>query len=344
MSEPTRRGALGAMAAGATGIFAIAGLHGRAISAPLQDARGISVRATPIDRFSLRNPDLTRFGRLDFLGGLELSSSDERFGGWSALAVSPDGTRLTSVSDKGTWLTATLVMRGHSPVSLADAVLAPVLGPDGRPVAGTRRWDCESLAIHDGTAWIGLERVNEVLRFAFGRDGLAARGTPIPVPPDVKRFSNNRGLEAIAVVPTGPYAGSLIGVGERPFEGKEGPVSPGFFFNGPGGGFEIIRHDGFDITDAAFLPTGDLLLLERRFAWLSGVAMRIRRFDGKALRPGARLDGDPLITADMAMHIDNMEGLAIHVATDGSTVLTLISDDNFSVLQRTVLLRFRLAG
>jgi hypothetical protein len=332
------------MAAGAAGILAIAGLHGRANSAPLPDARAVPIRATPIDRFSLRNPDLTRFGRLDFLGGLELTSPDERFGGWSGLAVSPDGTHLTSVSDKGTWLTATLAMRGDSPVSLADAVLAPVLGPDGRPLAGTRRWDCESLAIHDGTAWIGLERVNEVLRFAIGRDGLAARGTPIPMPPEVKKFSNNRGLEALALVPTGPYAGSLIGVGERPFEGKDGPVSPGFFFTGPGGGFEIVRHDGFDITDAAFLPTGDLLLLERRFAWLSGVAMRIRRIDGRGLRPGARLDGDPLVTADMAMHIDNMEGLAVHVAADGSTVLTLISDDNFSVLQRTVLLRFRLVG
>lgn len=344
MTEATRRGALGAMAAGAAGVFAVAGLHGRAISAPLRESRAVPIRATPIEHFSLRNPDLTRFGRLDFLGGLELTSPDERFGGWSGLAVSPDGTRLTSVSDRGTWLTATLVMRGDSPVSLSDAVLAPILGPDGRPLAGTRRWDCESLAIHDGTAWIGLERVNEVLRFAIGKDGLAARGSPIPMPPEVRKFANNRGLEALAIVPTGPYAGSLIGVGERPFEGKDGPLSPGFFFTGPGGGFEIVRHDGFDITDAAFLPTGDLLLLERRFAWLSGVAMRIRRIDGKALRPGARLDGESLVTADMAMHIDNMEGLAVHAAADGSTVLTLISDDNFSVLQRTVLLRFRLAG
>jgi hypothetical protein len=208
-------------------------------------------------------------------------------------------------------------------------------------VSSTRRWDCESLAIADGTAWIGLERVNEVLRFAIGRDGFAARGTPIPMPAAVKGFANNRGLEALAVVPSGPHAGSLIGVGERPFGGRDGPVSPGFFLTGTPGSFEVVRRDGFDVTDAAFLPSGDLLLLERRFAWLSGVAMRIRRFSGRALRPGARLDGETMVSADMAMHIDNMEGLAVHRGRDGATILTLISDDNFNLLQRTVLLRFR---
>ena len=344
MSEPTRRAALGAMVAGVAGVASIAGLQGGAVSAPMPDRRSVAVRATPIEHFSLRNPELSRFGALEFLGGLELSCPDERFGGWSALAISADGLRLTSVSDKGTWLTATLATRGETPVGVVEAMLASVIGPDGRPVSGTGRWDCESLAIHEGNAFVGLERVNEVLRFAIAKDGLAARGMPVHVPPDVKRFSNNRGLEAIAVVPVGPFAGSLIGVGERPFEGKDGPISPGFFITGATGSFEIVRHGGFDITDAAFLPSGDLLLLERHFAWLSGIAMRIRRFDGRALRPGARLDGDPLITADMAMHIDNMEGLAVHSAPDGSAILTLISDDNFSLLQRTVLLRFRLPG
>jgi hypothetical protein len=44
----------------------------------------------------------------------------------------------------------------------------------------------------------------------------------------------------------------------------------------------------------------------------------------------------------MRYQIDNMEGLSIHVDSAGDTVLTLISDDNFSILQRTVLLQFKL--
>ena len=45
----------------------------------------------------------------------------------------------------------------------------------------------------------------------------------------------------------------------------------------------------------------------------------------------------------MGHQIDNMEGLSVHRAADGALVLTLISDDNFSPLQRTLLLQFTLA-
>ena len=39
-----------------------------------------------------------------------------------------------------------------------------------------------------------------------------------------------------------------------------------------------------------------------------------------------------------------MEGLAVHRNAQGEIVLTLISDDNFSPLQRTLLLQFALVG
>jgi hypothetical protein len=39
-----------------------------------------------------------------------------------------------------------------------------------------------------------------------------------------------------------------------------------------------------------------------------------------------------------------MEGLGIHRTLGGDTVLTLVSDDNFSVLQRNLLLQFTLVG
>ena len=49
-----------------------------------------------------------------------------------------------------------------------------------------------------------------------------------------------------------------------------------------------------------------------------------------------------LIEADLAFQIDNMEGIGIHRNAQGETILTLVSDDNFSVLQRNLLLQFRL--
>ncbi len=46
----------------------------------------------------------------------------------------------------------------------------------------------------------------------------------------------------------------------------------------------------------------------------------------------------------MGYDIDNMEGLAVHRTDAGDIILTLISDDNFSPLQRTLLLQFRLVA
>jgi hypothetical protein len=91
------------------------------------------------------------------------------------------------------------------------------------------------------------------------------------------------------------------------------------------------------------MPGGDLLILERRFSILRGPAMRIRRLALGAVKPGAVVDGPTLIDADAGYQIDNMEGLSVHRASSGDLVLTLVSDDNFSSLQRTLLLQFTLA-
>ena len=37
-----------------------------------------------------------------------------------------------------------------------------------------------------------------------------------------------------------------------------------------------------------------------------------------------------------------MEGIDTHVSPAGDTMLTMVSDDNFSPLQRTLLLQFKL--
>jgi hypothetical protein len=101
--------------------------------------------------------------------------------------------------------------------------------------------------------------------------------------------------------------------------------------------------DRFNITDAAGLPDGSLLVLERYFRWTEGVKMRIRHLAAAEIVPGARLTGRTLIEADSAFEIDNMEGMAVHRGPRGETVVTLVSDDNFnSLLQRTVLLQFTL--
>jgi hypothetical protein len=54
--------------------------------------------------------------------------------------------------------------------------------------------------------------------------------------------------------------------------------------------------------------------------------------------------GDVLLEAIDALNIDNMEGIAAHRSASGETMLTLISDDNYSPLQRTLLKQFAIPG
>jgi hypothetical protein len=92
------------------------------------------------------------------------------------------------------------------------------------------------------------------------------------------------------------------------------------------------------------LPSGDLLLLERQYSLERGVAMRIRRVRLSAVKPKALVDGPAVIEADVRHQIDNMEAMSMHRTRSGEIVLTLMSDNNLSTLQRTVLLQFVYRG
>jgi hypothetical protein len=108
------------------------------------------------------------------------------------------------------------------------------------------------------------------------------------------------------------------------------------------GMFMVKRSDSYDISDAALLPSGDLLLLERKYSLQDGASMRIRRVPLEKIKPGALLNGTVLIEADKNFQIDNMEAIGAHKASSGETILTLMSDDNFSSAQRTIMLQFAL--
>ncbi len=302
--------------------------------------QAIVIEAHPVESFDTRDPGRTRFGALTFRGGLVLTSTHRSFGGLSGLSISADGTRLLAVTDKAYWLRATLRYRGDRPAGIVDAEMAPILGPDGRPLHRRGWYDTESLAVDGGTAYVGIERVHRIVRLDIGRQGLMARAQPVPVPEGVRKLPSNRGLECLAAPPKGgPLAGGLIAISEEGLD-RDGNIL-GFVVGGKSPfAFSVKRSEGFAITDCAVAPHGGLIVLERRFSWTSGVAMRIRRIAIADIRPGATVDGQQLVYADMGYQIDNMEGLALHRAADGQLVLTVISDDNFSFIQRTLLLQF----
>jgi hypothetical protein len=303
----------------------------------------IEITATPITSFDNRDPTRTRFGDLEFRGGLELSSRHPAFGGISSLHVEPDGNRFIAATDRGSWVRGRIIYRDGRPVSIADAEVAPILGADGHPLAVHGWYDVESLTERDGNLYIGIERAEQIVRFDYRRDGLRARGQPIDVPADFKTFTYNKSLECLAAPREGVLAGSLIVVTERSLD-NTGNLRSFILSTDRVTRFGVKRSDDFDVSDCTLLSQDDLLLLERRASPARGIAIRIRRIPLADIREGAVVDGRSMIEADLAYQIDNMEGIAVHRNSAGEMIVTLVSDDNFSIIQRNLLLQFSVVG
>ena len=308
---------------------------------PADGPRRIEVRAQPIAAFDSRDPSVRRFGKLEFRGGLDLTSPDKAFGGLSAIHLAADGRRFIAATDRGNWLRGEIRYDGDKPAGIAAAELAPMLGADGRPLARRGWYDTEAMAADGGTLYVGIERVNRIVRFDDAKHGVKARAETVKVPPAIGKLPNNKGIEGLVYVPRKqPLGGTLIAFAERALDAAGNHTA--FLIGGPKpGSFALRRHGGFDITDAARLPSGDLVVLERRFTWIEGIAIRIRRIALAQIAPGALVEGPVIFSAEMVHQVDNMEGLAVH-RSGSATVLTLVSDDNFSALQRTLLLQFTL--
>ena len=227
-------------------------------------------------------------------------------------------------------------------IGLDDVEAAPMLGPDGEPITARGWFNSESIAIDGSYVYIGLERVNQVLRFDFSKGFTRSRGEVVPMPPAVKQAAVQQGAGSAGVRAEGHAAG---GHADRDLRAR--PRSEGQFdrLSGRRSLARTIQrppHQKFDISDAVLLPSGDLLVLERKFSLVSGVGIRIRRIALASVAPGEVVDGPAIFNADLGDEIDNMEGIDALVTPEGDTVLTMISDDNFSMIQRTLLLQFTL--
>lgn len=328
--------------AAAIGTFALA-QNLRYAAAPTR----IEIKALPITSFDNSDPTRVRFGSLEFRGGLELTSTFAAFGGVSGLLM-PDNEHLLAITDHGSWLKARLVYRDGRLSGIADAEMAPLLGGDGRPLAMQRAYDVESIARIGDDVYVGIERVERILRFAYGKSAFAARGEDIRVPPDFKSFPKNASLECLTAPPPGqPHAGKLVVVTERSLDDAGNHRA---FVLDPASKdgkrdalrFTVRRSDDFDVTDCTILPPGDLLILERRFSPIRGIAMRLRRVPLASIADGAVVDGTKLIEADLGYQIDNMEGIAVTTNSAGETIVTIVSDDNFAPFQRSLILQFAL--
>jgi hypothetical protein len=307
----------------------------------------IEVASKSLGSFSML-PLVNRFGPFAWRGGLELTSPDKRFGGFSSLALSRDGSKLLAVSDRGYWLRARLAYEADYLIALTGAELAPILDAAGKLVKGKARNDAEALAAWepgkiDGRVIVGFETRTRAGTYDLGARGLAAPFTDIPLPPAIAKGPGNKELESLVRLSAGPLKGRVIAISEENLDGN-GDIRGWVLGNSPFA-FAIERHEDFAITDAAALANGDLLTVERSFAPGELPGMAMRRIAAAAIAPNARVTPHLLLQARAPFSaVDNMEGVAVS-QTKGETRVTLISDDNYNhALQRTLLLQFALIG
>ncbi len=306
-------------------------------AAPFAAAEPLSLTAMPLEGFALTEAGEPK-APLKFLGGVTLTSHDKRFGGLSGIDMLDADTAIM-ISDAGWFLSARLVHEGGKLVGVADADIVSLF-PDGSVVK--RFGDAEDVAVDPTDRNRGVivreRQANAMLTFDL-EGGRPVHFEPRRVGAPDNILRSNKGLESVAYAPaTSPLADQIIAIAEHPPRGAED--IPGWVAGV--GAFHIVRRDDFDVSSARFLPNGDLMLLERRYSPPWNLSMRLRLIPGNSVKVGARLDGEILLDAGMTSQIDNMEGLAVSEDESGRTILTLVSDDNYNVLQRTLILQFAL--
>jgi hypothetical protein len=188
---------------------------------------------------------------------------------------------------------------------------------------------------------VSFERRVRVLRYDLSK-GFSALPDDVPIGDWVQPLRTNAQLEAVTLFK--PDTLLVFGESRIGTEDIRGALEAY-----PGNGkpqtrrLSVVPRDPFSVTGAANAPDGGLFILERRYSFIGGVGVELRHVAGSDVHEGARLHGEVLASLSYQdANIDNMEGLAVRRGPKGETLLYMISDNNFSRLQRTLLLMFEL--
>lgn len=305
----------------------------------------VTVSASPVTQFKDSQVDQPADG-LIFRGGIALVSQDDTFGGLSGLTFTGPQQQVTFVSDRGNFVTGQLVYNDDGRLfGLIGTRIEPIRNSKGDVLPRQYARDAESVdtVYRDGepvAVRVGFEHLTRVADFTLtdGLPGGAAR--EVAIPDWLSNTRTNESLESLCIAPPGsPIAGSTLLLTEEKLDadGNHRGWLLGQQDKGPIG---YTNSPVVNPTDCAFLPNGDLLVLERGVSMLS-FAMDLRRVPAAEVRTGNLMAGELLLSA-VGGSIDNMESLAVHTAPDGELRILIGSDNNFNDWQRTLLLEFAL--
>jgi hypothetical protein len=284
--------------------------------------------------------DLSGFsadGRLRALGGFVLNTGVLGFGGLSGLHMAPDLT-LTAISDRTRFAQMRLALDAElRPLGLTLLRTGWLGDGAGRPLAAGYTGDAEALArLPDGTWLVGFERWHRIRAY----DQLDGPGRHHPTPQGLDRSPGNAALESLAVLADGRRLALSEGLafqgGRAAWIGDPASWAPLVYQSAP----------GHVPVDAAGLPEGGALVLERAFSVLGGFGTRLVLLSPADLAPpvaGRVLRGEEVLRLAAPLPVDNYEGVAV-LRHAGRLLVALVSDDNENLLQATNLLLFEMEG
>lgn len=266
----------------------------------------------------------------EYQGSFHWSRKAPLVGGFSGLEVSADGSTFMAIGDRGTFVKGRITRTGGTISGVAITPVTRLRDRSGK-IIPTNRADAEGLALrNDGQFYISFEGTHRVALF---RDpGIEVRDLPRHA--DFAGLQHNSSLEALAIGPDG----AIYTMPER--SGRLTRPFPVYRYRHgrwtqP---FAIPRRGEFLLVGADFGPDGRLYVLERHLAGIFGFASRVRSFAVQ----GDRIGDERLILETRPGAHDNLEGISVWRDAGGHVRLTMISDDNFRVFQKTEFVEYRL--
>lgn len=255
---------------------------------------------------------------------------DDRFGGFSGLEVSANGTAMIALSDHPALYFASIDRDVAGNIKKITFQSWDRLTSDVGNYIDMLNGDTEGLAMTAGEGlFVSLERFH-TLNYIFPNSHVV---NWIDLPPEMMTMPSNRGIEALALDKSG-----------RPLLIREGFDAQGVaqIYRFEGDSWTIpyqLEHSGTFVPVGADLgPDGRLYILERDFVPLIGFKSQIRSF---ALGE-TQLEDEKLLFRSGLRDFDNLEGLSVWQTVGGKIRLTAVSDDNFNRFQTSQIVEFEL--
>jgi hypothetical protein len=313
------------------------------LAAATASAEPLAITSSSLSRFALLT-NATSFGSLTWRGGIELTSSNEKFGGLSGLIMADECTSFRAVSDAGRWITANITYTNDIPMGLTSASISPILDDKGKPPPSKPWGDAEAIAAGpNGKTIVGFETRTRVGAYDLSGKGMTAKFQNLNPPKDIVRGQRNGELESVGYFTSGALKGYYIAVAETNLD-TQGDTKA-WAWNGKRSiAFSIKQLESYEITDIALLPNGDILVLQRSYGVVTLPGMAMSRFPASAIKQGKTIQPETLLDVRAPFYsIDNMEGLAV-CERNGELRVNILSDNNFKTdVQRTLLLQFAYA-